>query len=132
MIGEGSVGDTFASMFTMFINNKLDKLITPKELLTGDNETQVLKQLKGCIGDDDSYRADIASTLATRLANFAVVYSQENTITDKITNRLIALCTQDYFTTDLKYLIVRTIFNGNKQKFNKLMMNVDVIKMTIS
>ena len=30
MIGEGSVGDAFASMFTTFINNKLDKLVTPK------------------------------------------------------------------------------------------------------
>ena len=32
MIGEGSVGDSFASMFTTFINNKLDKLVTPKDL----------------------------------------------------------------------------------------------------
>ena len=27
MIGEGSVGDEFSSMFTMFINNQLDKII---------------------------------------------------------------------------------------------------------
>lgn len=131
MIGEGSVGDTFASMFTTFINNKLDKLVTPTDLMTHDNESYILGELKGCIGKDDSYRADIASTLATRLANFAVVYSKDNTITPKITNRLISLCTKDYFTNDLKYLIVRTIFNGNKQKFNKMMMNPDVIKMTM-
>jgi len=118
MIGEGSVGDAFASMFTTFINNKLDKLVTPTDLMTHDNESYILGELRGCIGKDDSYRADIASTLATRLANFAVVYSKDNTITPKITNRLISLCTKDYFTNDLKYLIVRTIFNGNKQKFN--------------
>ena len=131
MIGEGSVGDAFASMFTTFINNKLDKLVTPTDLMTHDNETYILGELRGCIGKDDSYRADIASTLATRLANFAVVYSKDNTITPKITNRLISLCTKDYFTNDLKYLIVRTIFNGNKQKFNKMMMNPDIIKMTM-
>jgi hypothetical protein len=131
MIGEGSVGDTFASMFTTFINNKLDKLVTPTDLMTHDNESYILGELRGCIGKDDSYRADIASTLATRLANFAVVYSKDNTITPKITNRLISLCTKDYFTNDLKYLIVRTIFNGNKQKFNKMMMNPDIIKMTM-
>ena len=131
MIGEGSVGDTFASMFTTFINNKLDKLVTPTDLMTHDNESYILGELKGCIGKDDSYRADIASTLATRLANFAVVYSKDNTITPKITNRLISLCTKDYFTNDLKYLIVRTIFNGNKQKFSKMMMNPDIIKMTM-
>ena len=131
MIGEGSVGDEFASMFTTFINNKLDKLVTPKDLLTHDNESYILGELRGCIGQDDTYRSDIAATLATRLANYAVVYSKENSITQKITNRIKTLCTEDYFTNDLKYLIVRTIFNGNKQKFNKLMMIPEIIKMTM-
>jgi hypothetical protein len=131
MIGEGSVGDSFASMFTTFINNKLDKLVTPKDLLTHENESYILGELRSCIGQDDSYRADIAATLATRLGNYAVVYSKENTINQKITDRLKSLATKDYFTNDLKYLIVRTIFNGNKQKFNKLMMVPDIIKMTM-
>tara|TARA_R110001599_G_scaffold140731_2_gene320941 strand:- start:13353 stop:14627 length:1275 start_codon:yes stop_codon:yes gene_type:complete len=131
MIGEGSVGDEFASMFTVFINNKLDKLVTPKDLLTHDNEAYILGELTGCVGKDDDYRADIASTMATRLANFAVVYSKDNTINQKITDRLEKLCTKDYFTNDLKYLVVRTIFNGNKQKFNKLMMKPEIIKMTV-
>ena len=131
MIGEGSVGDAFASMFTTFINNKLDKLVTPKDLLTHDNEQHILGELRGCVGKDDTYRADIASTLATRLANYSVVYSKENTVSQKITDRLIALCTKDYFTDYLKYLVVRTIFNGNKSKFNKMMMNPEIIKMTV-
>ena len=131
MIGEGSVGDTFASMFTTFINNKLDKLVTPHDLLTHDNEQYILNELRSCIGKDDNYRADIASTLATRLSNYSLVYAKENKITQKVTDRLIALCTKDYFTNDLKYMIVRTIFNGNKQKFNKMMMNPEIIKMTI-
>ena len=131
MIGEGSVGDTFASMFTTFINNKLDKLVTPKDLLTHENESYILGELRGCIGKDDTYRADIASTLATRLANYSVIYSKENTISQKITDRLKSLCTKDYFTNDLKYLVVRTIFSGNKQKFSKLMMDAEIVKMTI-
>ena len=131
LIGEGSVGDAFASMFTTFINNKLDKLVTPMDLLTHDNQDYILGELKGCIGDGDAYRADIASTLATRLANYAVVYSKDNTVSQKITDRLEALCTKDYFTNDLKYLIVRTIYNGNKQKFSKLMMKPEIIKMTM-
>ena len=49
----------------------------------------------------------------------------------KINERLIALCTKDVFANDLKYLIVRTIFNGNKMKFNKMMMNPEIIKMTM-
>ena len=131
MIGEGSVGDEFASMFTTFINNKLDRLVTPKDLLTHDNEAYILGELSSCVGKDDDYRADIASTLATRLANYAVVYSKEKTVSQKITDRIITLCTKKYFTDDLKYLVIRTIFNGNKQKFNKLMMNAEIMKMTV-
>ena len=118
-------------MFTTFINNKLDKLVTPKDLLTHESESYILGELRSCIGNNDNYRADIASTLATRLSNYAVVYSKENTIDKKITDRLIAICTKDYFTNDLKYLIVRSIFNGNKQKFNRMMMNPEIVKMTM-
>ena len=129
MIGEGSVGTDFASMFTTFINNKLDKLITPKDMLLKDEN--ILPRIKSTVGEGDDYRADIASVMATRLANFAVIYADNNTITPKITERLEELCTKDHFTNDLKYLIVRTIFNGNKKKFSKLMMKPEIIKMTI-
>lgn len=105
--------------------------MTPKDLLTHDSESYILGELRSCIGKDDNYRADIASTLATRLGNYAIVYSNENKIVQKITDRLKALCTEDYFTNDLKYLIVRTIFNGNKKKFNKLMMIPEIVKMTM-
>ena len=131
MIGEGSVGDEFSSMFTMFINNKLDKLPTPKDLLTNENDMTVKSMLTSAIGKDDDYRADIASALATRLANYAVVYSKENTINKKDTDRLTMLCTGNQFANDLQYLIVRTIFSGNKQKFNKMMMDPKIIIMTV-
>jgi hypothetical protein len=130
MIGEGSVGNEFASLFTTFINNKLDKLVTPKEIIFGKEEF-VLPQLAECIGKDDSYRADIASLLATRIANFSVAFSKIDTVTPKMQERLVKLCTLDYLTNDLKYLVVRTIFNGNKSKFNQMMLNPAIIKMTI-
>jgi hypothetical protein len=130
MIGEGSVGNEFASMFTTFINNKLDKLVTPKDIVLGKEE-EMLPKLTECIGQGDNYRADIASLLATRIANFSVAYSKTDTVTPKMQERLVTLCTKDYFTNDLKYLVVRTIFNGNKSKFNQMMMNPHIIKMTI-
>ena len=112
-------------------HNKLDKLVTPKDMLTHENQDYIIGELNSVLGKGDTYRADIASTLATRLANYSVVYANENTVTPKINERLIALCTKDVFANDLKYLIVRTIFNGNKTKFNKMMMNPEIIKMTM-
>lgn len=130
MIGEGSVGSEFASMFSMFINNKLDKLISPEEIITDPNEKNVYNSLKAVIGSDESYRADIASTLATRVANFALVYAKTNTITIKIINRLKMLALQDVFTNDLKYLIIRTL--NSEKKYKKLLMDKNIINTVIS
>jgi hypothetical protein len=131
MFGEGSVGDEFASLFTLFINNKLDKLPTPKDIITKDDSKAVYKNLKDTIGTGMDYRADIASTLATRISNFAVFYSKSNTINKKIVDRLFDLCTMDIFTSDLKYLIIRGLINGNQKKFSSLLNRSEMIKMSI-
>lgn len=132
MIGEGSVGPEFSTMFTTFINNRLDKLVSPKDILLHDNESYILGELRSCIGTGDSYRADIASILTTRLINFTVMYAENNTITQKTIDRLIKLMTDpDTLTDDLKYVLVKKVLNGNKQKFQKLMSNADVIKMSL-
>lgn len=129
-IGEGSVGSEFASLFTLFINNKLDKLITPQDMLTKD-EKYVKSVLNGVIGENNSYRADIASTLATRLVNFSLNYATTNSIPDPMISRISMLVTDEIFGTDLNYYVIRTILNGNKSKFSKLMMDPKVIQMSV-
>ena len=132
MIGEGSVGLEFSTMFTTFINNKLDKLISPKDILLHENESYIIGELRGCIGKDATYRADIASVLATRLMNWTILYSETNTIYQKQIDRLIKLVTDaDVFTDDLKYILIKKILNGNKQKFQKLMVSEAVQKMSL-
>ena len=130
-LGEGTTSPDFALMFTTFINNKLDKLVTPKDMLLHDNEQYVVGEIKSCVGVGPQYRADIASVLATRLINYTVTYAESNTINQKITDRLIRYATDDIFTNDLKYIIVKKIINANKQKFQKLMLNADVVKMAM-
>ena len=129
MIGEGSVGTEFSTMFTTFINNKLDKLPTPETMLTHDNEQHVKTTLKEAIGVDHNYRADVAAVLCTRLANYALYYAKNHSVTQSIIDRLIMLSTEEIFANDLKYYAIREILNGNKQKYQKLMMNAEVVKM---
>lgn len=132
MIGEGSVGPEFSTMFTTFIHNKLDKLVTPKDILLHDNESFIIGELRNCIGRGNDYRADIASVLTTRLINFTVNYSEKNTIHQKTIDRLIKLATdQETLTDDLKYVLVKKVLNGNKQKFQKLMADPEVMKMAM-
>jgi nucleoside-triphosphatase THEP1 len=132
MIGEGSVGAEFASLFTMFINNKLDKMISPQDVLTKD-ERYVLNTLTAAIGKDDDYRADIASVLSTRLVNYSLAFAAKHSVNQEMIDRLVVLSTKsDVFTEDLKYRLVKDIINGNKVKFSKLIMNQEVMKMAIN
>jgi|LauGreDrversion4_2_1035121.scaffolds.fasta_scaffold01514_19 hypothetical protein len=132
MIGEGSVGAEFATMFTMFINNRLDKIITPEKVMSTDDWSSVKGQLTVVIGKEESYRADIASVITRRLINYNLLNAEKNSITQKILERLSELMTDSMFTNDLKYTMVREIINGNRTKFQKLLMNPDIVKMTVS
>ena len=131
MIGEGSVGVDFSSMFTMFINNQLDRIISPEDILTKD-EQYVMNALTSAVTVGEEFRADISSVIATRLVNYSLLHAETNPVSDQMANRLIKLITDcNAFTDDLKYYMVKEIVNGNKVKFAKLMMNNEVVKMAV-
>ena len=128
MVGEGSVGSEFTTMFTMFINNKLDKMISPKDILTHESDTYIINTLKGIIGKDKAYRADLASILSTRIINYSLLYSKENKIDKLIIDRLSLLMNEEIFAVDLKYNIVKSIYTGNQSAFKLLMLDKTLIK----
>lgn len=131
LIGEGSVGPEFSTMFTLFINNKLDKLVSPKEMLTNPNWPHIKGELRSCVGVDNNYRSDIASILSTRLINYSLVYAEKHAIGKDLTDRLIAITTEEILANDLKYYIIKGILNGNKARFQGIMLNQEVVKMAI-
>lgn len=131
MLGEGSVGTEMTHLFTMFINNKLDKLINPHDILFHENESYIIGQLGSSIGKDDSYRADIASIMSTRLINYALLHFKSNPVKDIQLKRIEKLIVEDIFAVDIKYMIVRNLMNGNKQKFQKLLLNDKVVEYTV-
>ena len=131
MIGEGSVGTDFSSMFTMFINNKLDKIISPEDILTKD-EAYVKGAIVASVGQGDDFRADLSSVIATRVINYALTVADKGGVPQAMIDRLAKLTTEfDGFTNDLRYYMVKEIVNGNKVKFAKLMQDTNVVKMAI-
>jgi nucleoside-triphosphatase THEP1 len=131
MIGEGSVGDDFSSMFTMFINNKLDRIIGPEDILNKD-EKYVFSALKDMIGEEDGFRADIASVVSTRIINFALTKASIESIPDAMVQRISNIMTDcASFTDDLKYYMIKELLSGNKPKFSKLMLNPKVAAMAL-
>jgi len=127
MIGEGSVGPEFSSMFTMFINNKLDKMISPENIMSQD-EQYVLNTLKSLTGKEEKYRADIASTLSTRIINFLDLFSKTNNVDKPITERLSRIVNEKVFTTDICYDMVKSVYNNNPSKFKTMMMDKSLVE----
>jgi hypothetical protein len=127
MVGEGSVGSEFSTMFTMFINNKLDRMITPENILNQD-EKYVMNTLKSLVGKEDKYRADIASTLSTRLANYLDIKAKTEKISNEIINRISALVKEEIFTTDICYNMVKNIYNSNPTQFKMMMVDKNLVK----
>jgi len=128
-----SVSKSFYALLRFeFINNNLDKIISPSDIINNTSEAYVLGSLNSAIGTGDSFRADIASVIATRVINYCLIHSKDKSVTDAMLNRVIKLVTDcDSFTDDLKYFMVKEIVNGNKVKWQKLMMNSQVVKMAV-
>jgi len=135
MIGEGSVGPEAALLFTTFINNRLDKLVTPKEIFSSKPDDEIKSLLMDAItntADYSGYRADIASVFVTRIINHILIYAENNPITDAHLNRLSFLFKDpEIFTDDLKYHMIKKIINGNRQKFQKLLFDKVIQEYTI-
>jgi hypothetical protein len=127
MIGEGSVGSEFSTLFTMFINNKLDKMISPENIMTQD-ETYVMNTLKSLVGKDKAYRADIAATLGTRVANHLEFYAKENAVEKPLIERISKIVTEKIFATDICYNMIKSIYNSNPNKFKLMMLNKELVK----
>lgn len=132
MVGEGSVGPEVATLFTQFINNRLDKIVTPKQILFGDDNVAVKTSILSATGRGQDFRADIASVITTRVVNYILNYAENNTVAGDVISRLNFLVNdEDLFTDDLKYIIVRRLINGNKLKFQKMLTNPKVQEMTL-
>lgn len=130
MIGEGSVGPEFTSMFTTFINNKLDKLISPEDIIFHPDEKYVISSLKKVCGDiktkdGDKYRADIAAIISTRIINYVLVIAEKDPkrITKDVITRITNLVLGELFAPDLCYNITKNIYGGNTKLFAPMMLN---------
>lgn len=132
MIGEGSIGPEIATLFTTFIANNLDKLISPKDILTKSDWSSVEKDLIECVGSGADYKASVASVMTTRIINYTLYHAENESVDSKILKRVENLMLSSHiFSTDLTYYMIRSIINGNRVKFQSLMLNAQIVKATV-
>ena len=131
MIGEGCVGVTTSTMFTAFINNRMDKMISPKAMFETQDLDEVITKLKSSIHPKgENYRSDIASILSMRLLNYSLMLGEKKKVTDFIIKRLIALITNEQiFTNDIAYVVAKKLIAGDKTSFQSILVDRNVQTM---
>lgn len=120
-------------LFTTFIANKLDKLLSPEDLVMKD-WNYVKGMLNKQLYDGDHYRADIASIVTTRFVNYSLYhFSKKGSKTDVIIDRILNIIDNDkvLLTEDLIFTLVKTLNKKYGARCNKLMLNPKLIAKLI-
>lgn len=123
LLGEGSLGVEATTMFTSFIHNKMDKLITTQEILDTKTDFEVIeKKLEKLVkGKGNDYRGDIAYVICSRLITYAQFHIKNEDITDALVDRMEDMLKTDALGTDLKFVLGKKITNLDVQGFNRLL-----------
>ena len=121
------------NLFTMFIANKLDKLMDPDSMLNKDWD-YVKTELANQIYDNGSYRADIASVLTTRFCNFVSLhFDTKGSKTDVVLDRILKIVDSDkmLLSEDLIFSLIKTLQKNYPTRCNKLLLNPKIAKKLI-
>ena len=126
------------TLFTQFINNNLDKLISPERLLNGEWEA-VKQEILNCVyanGNTSSYnyKANIANILGTRFMNYCNKYlGTDKADSKKVADRIDKFVTSDtqLFSQDIMYNIVKTICSNHASLTNRWFLNKNIRQIAI-
>lgn len=130
-IGEGAVGPEVTTMFTSFIHNKLDKMISPMEILDTNVTFDTIKEkIVDLIKSGTDYRADLAYVLTTRLINHMIHNVDTKQITPPFIDRVKDLIVSEVLGSDLKFVLAKKVINSNI-KYNVLMMDDSIIDVIL-
>jgi len=115
--GDGSVGNGFTDLFLTFINNKLDKLPNPKEILSLKSEEALnrLIQICGNYKTRTGYNPATASIMASRMVNYTIYGNHESWGKDE-NEKMINIILHDCFSEDLKFYMARQFLSQDAQK----------------
>jgi len=113
------------SLFTTFVANNLDKLVSPKDMLLEKWDT-VYPKIKKCVYDSNgNYKPSVGAILNTRLLNYSMYYFDHKGETKVVYDRLLEILNANemLFSEDLVFHIVRTLCSKYQSRCNKWMLN---------
>lgn len=117
------------NLFTTFIANKLDRLISPQDMLLGDWK-KVSKQIENCVYDDNGKpKPAVASILQTRLLNYTDYYfAKQSGKTDVVIDRLLEIihAPKMLFDEDIIFNLIKTLTVKYPNRMNKALFNSEI------
>ena len=116
------------TLFTTFIAQKLDKLVSPSDMLMQNWET-VEPKIYDCVYDNGRFRTEIAAILSTRLLNYMLYYfSQKGVKENVVQDRLLDFIDnpRKLFSDDLLFFTIKTVMSKYPTKTTKLMLNTKI------
>lgn len=117
----------------MFINNKLDKLISPEDLLMKSWDW-VKREMKTLVYNDGQYRADIAAILSIRFLNYVLHYfEQRGSKSEIVVNRVLDFIDSEeiLLSEDMLFNLIKQLNSKFPTKVTKLTLNPKVIRKVI-
>ena len=104
LLGQNSLPVEHLLMLHKFIEDKLDKIPTPEELLNSKPE-DAIKALKAVIGSGSKKRIDISSILSRRIMNYTLVNHKK--FNKDMVNTYAEIMESEYMSPDLVLLSVK-------------------------
>jgi hypothetical protein len=117
------------NLFTTFIANKLDQLVSPKDMLLEEWE-KVYPRIKRAVYDEDgNYKPAVAAILHTRLLNYTDVYfSKSGSDTKTAVDRLLDImhAPEMLFDEDIIFNIIKTLATKYPTRMQKSLYNAEI------
>lgn len=113
-------------IFSVFINNELDKLISPKDVFEKSWD-YVGRKLTEAINKDGNYRASVASMMATRIVNYIDAYfDKPGYVSAPVIARLEDMFEHKSFPEDLLFYIIKSVVSRHRKQAVKLLQNPEI------
>ena len=136
LISKGCFNDkdnAVGHIFTTFINNGYDKLISPNDIFEKSWPVVHKKLMDSIWKDGDKCHASIASMLSTRIVNWLDAYfDKPGYVSAPINDRLKEMFEHRVFPEDLMFFIIKSVVSKHPKQCAKLVQDPDIIsKITL-
>ena len=114
-------------IFTMFINNGYDKLISPDDMFNKSWPVVHAKLNESVWKNGDDYQASVASLLSTRIVNWVDSYFEKpGYVSAPVIERLEEMFDHHVFSEDLLFYIIKSVVSRHPKQANKLLQNPNI------